>query len=202
MAKIILWIIGAFLWLFFLHVFRKADLKSWHFIIGSLGLFALLMTGVVRYLSDPLAKTVAAMAGLFGRATGWYEPYFRYSMIFIKSGASSLSMRIDFECSGVVEILAFECLLIFFDIYNREEKIITGILGFCAIMVLNALRIVLICTIVHFWGIDAFGVAHTFIGRIFFYVFTVVLYFYVFTRSQVSRMKVDNLTYGRFKRNA
>lgn len=193
---------AACIWVYLLHVLKKADLKSWHFIVGSLGLFALLMTGTVDYISQPLASAVAAMAGLFGRATGWFEPYFRYSMIFIHAADYSLSMRIDFECSGMIEILAFECLLAFFDVYTREEKIVTGILGFCAIMVLNALRVILICTIVHFFGVNSFGVAHTFIGRIFFYIFTVILYFQVFTKPQVIRMKVGSFTYGRFKRNS
>lgn len=202
MIKAVLWVLAACIWLYVLHLLKKADLKSWHFVIGALGLFALLMTGLVSFISDPLARCVCAIAGLFGRLTGWYAPYFKYGMIFIQSRTGSISMMIDFECSGVIEILAFECLLVFFDVYAREEKIMTGIIGFCAIMLLNALRITLICTIVHFFGTDAFGIAHTFIGRIFFYVFTVMLYFYVFTRPQIRRMKTGSFTYGNGQKNS
>lgn len=194
--------IAAAVWLYFLHVFKKANLKAWHFIVGTLGLFTLLMVVAVPCLTMPLARSVASIAGLFGSLTGWFEPYFKYGMIFIRTGTEALSLRVDFECSGIIEILAFECLLIFFDVYSRAEKVITGIIGFCVIMLLNAARIVLICTIVHFFGTGAFFVAHTYIGRIFFYVFTVLLYFYVFTRPQVTRMKVGRTSYGHFKKDS
>lgn len=201
-VKIIIAIIAVCLWLYLLRVFRRAEMKAWHFGAGALGLFAILMVAAVPYLTQPLARSVAAIAGLFGNLTGWFAPYFRYGIIFIRSGSESVSMLIDFECSGIIEILAFECLLVFFDVYSRYEKVIVGLGGFLAITLLNAARIVLIAAIVHFAGTGAFYVAHTFIGRIFFYVFTVILYFFVFTRPQVIRMKVGHIRYGRFKRDA
>lgn len=201
MFKHILLIIFLVIWLYIMHVLKKSRLASWHFIIGAVGLFALLVIGVVPYLTDPLAKIVASLAGIFGTLTHWFTPYFKYSMIFITSGKSSISMMIDLECSGIIEILAFECILAFFDVYTREEKVIVGIIGLTFITVFNALRIILICTIVHFLGIGSFGIAHTFIGRIFFYIFTVLLYFYVFTKPQVVRTKVGRLTYGKFKKD-
>ena len=77
-----------------------------------------------------------------------------------------------------------------------------GIAGVAAIMLANVLRIVLICEIVHFLGTDAFSVAHTYVGRLFFYAVTVLLYFYVFTKSQVVSMKVGGFLYGDSAGNA
>lgn len=202
MLQYILIIIFTIIWLYLLRVFKRGKMRAWHFIVGALGLFLILLVVVVPYLTDPFAKIVASLAGIFGNMTGWFDEYFRYSMIFIKTQHSSITMMIDFECSGIIEIFAFECLLIFFDVYSREEKIIVGILGFCAIMLLNALRIILICSIVHFLGAPAFGIAHTFVGRIFFYIFTIILYFYVFTKPQIVRMKVGKMTYGKFKKDS
>ena len=42
-------------------------------------------------------------------------------------------------------------------------------------------------------------IAHTYVGRIFFYAATIVLYFYVFTKSQVVRMKVGSFSYDKEK---
>ena len=100
------------------------------------------------------------------------------------------------ECSGIIEIMAFISLLAFFDVYKRPEKIAVGIAGVAGIMLANALRIVLICEIVHFCGVDAYSVAHTFIGRLFFYALTVLLYFYVFTKPHIVSMKVGGFLYG------
>ena len=128
--------------------------------------------------------------------------YFKYGIIFIHTGVSSITLLIDFECSGIIEIMAFLSLLAFFNVYNISEKIMVGIGGFCYIMVCNALRIVLICLSVHFFGMGAYYVVHTFIGRIFFYALSVWLYFYVFTKPQIIKMKVGNFAYGSDKVNS
>ena len=108
-----------------------------------------------------------------------------------------MTLLIDFECSGIIEIMAFLSLLIFFNVYNWSEKLMIGIGGFCYIMLCNVLRIVMICLAVHFLGMSAYYVFHTFIGRIFFYVLSVYLYFYVFTKPQIVKMKVGNFSYGK-----
>ena len=122
--------------------------------------------------------------------------------IFIHTGVTQATLLIDFECSGIIEIMAFISLLAFFNVYNFSEKVMVGIGGFCYIMLCNALRIVMICMSVYFWGMGAYYVVHTFIGRIFFYVLSVYLYFYVFTKPQVIKMKVGSFSYGNNKTNS
>ena len=189
-------------WLYVLSVTHRAKLHAWEFIIGSLGLFTILMMTVQPVLTMPLARCVSALAGVVGSITGAFTAYFKYGIIFVHTGKSSITLLIDFECSGIIEIMAFISLLAFFNVYNISEKIIVGIGGFCYIMVCNALRIVLICLSVHFFGMGAYYVVHTFIGRIFFYVLSVLLYFYVFTKPQIIKMKVGNFAYGSDKVNS
>ena len=183
-------------WLYVLSVTHRAKLHAWEFIIGSLGLFTILMMTVQPVLTMPLARCVSALAGVVGSITGAFTAYFKYGIIFVHTGMSSITLLIDFECSGIIEIMAFISLLAFFNVYNISEKIIVGIGGFCYIMVCNALRIVMICLSVYFFGMDAYYIVHTFVGRIFFYVLSVYLYFYVFTKPQIIKMKVGNFAYG------
>ena len=150
----------------------------------------------------PLAQCVAAMAGVIGNITDTFAAYLKYGIIFISTSTGSMTLQIDFECSGIIEIMAFLSLLLFFRVYTRYERIIVGILGTAYIMICNALRISLICEAVHFFGTDAYFVSHTFIGRIFFYVLTVILYFYVFTKPHIIHMKVGNFSYGDNKPSA
>ena len=105
-------------------------------------------------------------------------------------------MLIDFECSGILEIMAFLALLAFFRAYSVYERVFVGILGTCYIILANALRIVIICVIIHIFGVSAYHVAHTFVGRIVFYALSVLLYFWVFTKTQIIRQKVGGFTYG------
>lgn len=186
-------------WLYLLHVLTRAELHAWRFMWGSMGLFVILMVWVQPILSQPLARCVAALAGVVGNLTGTFTAYFKYGIIFVSTGIGSVTMQIDFECSGIIEIMAFLCLLIFFKVYSPVERIMVGLIGFAYIMLCNALRIIIICLSVHWGGMSAYYVAHTFIGRIIFYFFSVVLYFYVFTKPQIFQMKVGNFSYGDHK---
>ena len=195
-AWVLLMLCLAIVWGYFLYVLKRAKLQSWYFLVGSLGLFGLLMLLGKEPLTMPFSRCVVALAGILGDLTNAYVAYFKYGIIFITTQVASITLQIDFECSGIIEIFAFLSLLIFFDMYSKTEKLILGIFGFVYIMLCNALRISMICFIVHFCGIPAYYVAHTFIGRIFFYVLSVILYFYVFTKPQIVRMKVGQFTYG------
>lgn len=187
------------IWIYILHLLNKAKLHVYRFIIGTFGLFILMMVYIFPVFTDPIAKSVAALAGMIGNLTGWFTTYFRYGIVFINTQTSSLSMMIDLECSGIIELSTFFSLLVFYDVYSKAEKAVVGLSAFLYIELVNALRIVIICFFVHLFGTNSFYLAHTFISRIFFYVCTIVLYFYVFTKSQIVRMKVGNLIYGSHK---
>lgn len=66
-----------------------------------------------------------------------------------------------------------------------------------AIVLANVVRIILIAEIIHIGGTQWYYIAHSLVGRIVFYAFTVVLYFYVFTKPQIVRMKVGRFAYER-----
>lgn len=189
-------LIGALVWLYLLWVLSRAKLHFWYFIVGSMGLFILLMVTVQPALTMPIARAVSALAGVVGTLTGTFTTYFKYGIIFVGLPAGSLTLTVDFECSGIIEILAYLCLLGFFPVYKLHEKLLLGVVGTVYIMLSNALRIVLICLSAHIWGIDVYFFMHTFVGRVVFYGLSILLYFVVFTKSQVIQMKVGNFSYG------
>ena len=181
MIRYIILLIFLVVWLYILHVTKKAKLPFWHFLWGSAGLFVIIFVGFKDVLTQPMANIVAAVAGIVGKMTGVFEPYYKYGIIF--------------ECSGIIEITAFLSLLIFFNVYSRYEKVIIGCIGTVYIIVANALRIILICLIIHFKGVDYYYISHALIGRIFFYILSIILYFYVFTKAQIISQKVGGFGY-------
>lgn len=183
------------LWLFVLAALRRAKLNAWHFLWGSAGVFILMMLIVQPVAAQPLARVVSALAGVVGGIGDTFTAYFKYGIIFINTATGSLTLTVDFECSGIIEIMAFLSLLLFFDVYTPLEKVIVAISGFAAILFFNAMRIVLICLSVHFFGMGAYHLMHAIVGRLFFYTFSVVLYFYVFTKPQIIKMKVGSFSY-------
>ena len=95
--------------------------------------------------------------------------------------------------------MVYLSILTFYRVYSVSERAILSAVGFIYIIVANALRIIIIATMIHFGGEDMYYIAHTYVGRIFFYAATIVLYFYVFTKSQVVRMKVGSFSYDKEK---
>lgn len=184
------------LWIYLISVLSRAKLYFFKFIIGSVGLFFFTMVILQPYLVTILSQAVAAALGIVGDLTGYFESFYEYSLVLIKSGQSSISMYIDYECSGVIEILAFASLLWFFPLYNVLEKIMYTIIGVIWIFIANEIRIFSICVLVYHYGNNIFYFAHTIFGRIIFYILSIILYFYVFTASQIKRQKVGNFSYG------
>ncbi|MBS4931365.1 MAG: exosortase family protein XrtG [Clostridiales bacterium] len=195
--KYLIYLIIIGVWIYVLHVLTKSKLLFWRFLLGAFGLFILLMVGVRPILTKPLSQVVAVIAGGFGSLTGTFTAFFKYGILFVRSASESITMQVDFECSGIIEIIAFLSLLAFFEVYNINEKIIVGILGILSIVFANAIRIIVICELIYIGGTDMYYIAHTIIGRLLFYGMSIVLYFYVFTRPQIIRTKVGRFTYGR-----
>lgn len=194
--KILITVLLTLIWIYVLRVTRKAELHSWRFIIGSFGLFALLMVTARPALTMPLARMVAAIAGVFGKLTGMFASYYKYGIIMVNSDSGGMTLLIDFECSGILEIMVFVCLLVFFRAYTVWEKILVGILGTLYLIFSNVLRLVIICSMIHIWGVPAYYLAHTIVGRVAFFFMSLMLYFYVFTKAQVIRQKVGGFVYG------
>ena len=82
-------------------------------------MFVIIFVGFKDVLTQPMANIVAAVAGIVGKMTGVFEPYYKYGIIFVESAKDSITLKIDFECSGIIEITAFLSLLIFFNVYSR-----------------------------------------------------------------------------------
>ncbi|MDF2878385.1 MAG: exosortase family protein [Clostridia bacterium] len=184
------------LWLYILITFERGKLHFFKFVVGAVGLFFFLMIFFEPYLVSVLSRMVTVVSGIVGDATGYYQTFHDYSLIVIARNQEAISLYIDYECAGVIEILAFAALVWFFPIYNTLEKIVVTALGIVWIFMANILRIFTICILVYYYGNNMFYFAHTIFGRVIFYTLSIVLYFYVFTRSHIKRQKVGHVSYG------
>ena len=198
-TKIIIFVVLTVIWLVNLRIFYRVKNQAAFITVGMLGMFVLMMVFVRPWATQPLARIVAALAGFVGRLTGTFTPFFKYGILFVATKTGSITLQIDFECSGIIEIMVYLSILTFYRVYTVSERAILSALGFIYIIVANALRIIIIATMIHFGGEDMYYIAHTYVGRIFFYAATIVLYFYVFTKSQVVRMKVGSFSYDKEK---
>jgi exosortase family protein XrtG len=146
--------------------------------------------------SKILMELVSSSAGIAGRITGLYQSFHDYGVIFIINKGSAISLYIDYECSGIIEMMAFVSMVAFFQVYDLGQRVIISILGCVGIFFANVLRIFIICSIIYFFGNNSYYFAHTIVGRIVFYSLSVILYYYIFTKAQIVKQKVGGFSYA------
>lgn len=189
-------IILALLWFYLLHLTKKSEVHFWHFIIGSIGMFLFLMICLEPVIMPYINLVLTSMISVFGNVTGWFTTFYNIAAIFITTGVESGLLQIDVECSGVIEILAYLSILTFFDPFDRNEKVVYGIGGVVYIFLANTIRVCMISSLVHLFGFGIYDFAHTILGRLVFYILTVIMYYYVFTRPQIARTKIREYVYS------
>jgi exosortase family protein XrtG len=141
------------------------------------------------------------VVGIIGKLTGICEAFYELSVVFIpkQSKLTAVSLYIDYECSGIIEMMAFVALLVFFEIYDIGQRIVISFVGCVCIFFFNIIRIMIICFVIYEFGSGSYYFAHTILGRIVFYALTILLYYTVFTRQQIIKQKVGGFQYA--KRN-
>lgn len=184
-------------WIYLLSVFTRGKLYFYQFIWGSVGLFVFMMMWIQPVAIQPLTNLVCSAAGVAGRTTGFYESYSEYSMLFVQHGSEAISLCIDYECSGIIEMMAYVSMLAFFRVYDWMQRIILSVLGCMMIFFANIIRLFVIGTTIYYFGNDAYYIAHTIVGRIIFYALSVILYYYIFTKSQIVKQKIGGFHYAK-----
>lgn len=127
-------LIGIVVWLYLLSVMKRSKLSAFYFILGSVGLFYLLIVFSRPYWVWFLTQLVIKVVDLFGSFANVTEEFSKYSLIVIHSANEQMSLYVDYECSGVIETAAYLGLLTFYPLYNRQEKVFYALLERCGFL--------------------------------------------------------------------
>lgn len=196
MESIAVLLILVAVWIYILSVFKRKKLEFFYFMTGSIGMFMFLFFTLQPRLTPVLARLVCFLTGIVGNFSGIFEAYSSYGILFIENANGPISLYVDFECAGLIEMLVFISLIAFFSIYNWWQKIVVSIGGILWIMFSNIIRLFTICSIVHFFGNESYYIAHTTVGRLVFYGLSIWMYFRVFTKSQIKKQRVGEFDYA------
>lgn len=181
-------------WLYVLSVLKRIGWSAAYVVLGVVGTFFIIISLANNNVISFLMRLNTSEAGVVGMLTGFYTVAPTLGIIHIVSGQSAINLFITYECSALIELAAYIALVLFFPFFkNLQQRL--KLLGFGVIYLLlaNMLRLTVTALIIHFLGLPSLIWAHVIVGRLIFYVLTIILYFYVFTRSQVLHIKI-----GRF----
>ncbi len=183
------------LWIYALSVLKRAKLAGFYFIVGSIGLFATCIFLFQDYLVWLFSAVLCRSLRPIGLFTGLFSTV-NDNLLILKRPLETLYVYLDFECSGVIETTAFFGLIMFYPLYTRKERSFLALTGIAYIYFANFFRILLIVGVLQLGGSTWFYFVHSILGRLFFYVLIITLYYNVFTRSHIVQKYLQRLEPG------
>ena len=174
-------------WIYVLSVLKRAKIFGLYFWVASISTFVILTFLFHQQLSYWMSVCISWVMSVIGNTTHLFTTLVDQNLMYLSSQHNLVQISIDYECSGMLEFLVFECLLIFYPIFSPLEKILRTVEGFLWITGANILRIMLVVLSVKYISTDSISVTNLVVSRIIFYMLTIILYYNVFTKSQIIR---------------
>lgn len=178
--------VAALLWLPAVIILRRHRIWIFYYILGAVGftffLILLLRGSFVEYQMEYQAGMVLqSLLGFLNIKTFVFDKAPGTLLVLIEVDNSWTTINIDIESSGILETCIFLGLTLFFPLNSQARRVLYSLAGIVSIYVINIIRLVLIITIIHWGGRNMIFVAHTLLGRLFFFFLIIALYWYVFT---------------------
>lgn len=183
-----------FFWVYLLSVLKRARTDAFYFLIGSAGLFAILLLWSKPYGVWLFSTMITWVVGVIGHGTGMFTTFYSQHIIQVAAPHHASILLVDYECSGIIETTAFWGLVAFFPVYSPQRRLVLAIIGALWFFAANVIRLSFIAIVIHFLGDGAFYIAHSILGRLLFYLIAILLYYLVFTKGQL--VNRSNFTRG------
>ncbi len=190
MGAVVLMCLAGLVWGAVVLFFRRHRIWLLYYITGSVGLALLLIFAGVRVL--PLAAGMEfatayaghALSNLVGIPTYLFRAAPNNIFVWVVEQTPGWTVvRVDLECSGMLELAAWIGLLLFYPNWRLTKRLGLIVLGAVGIFGANLVRVVAIIAILHWFGKQSIVIAHTFIGRLLFFGLVMLgMYWYVFSR--------------------
>lgn len=193
MNNIILFVSIGALWILGLMLFGRTKMHFFKFLLGSIGVFVISMIFFTPFLEKQLSLLISETLEIIANFTAYFSVFKENSIVSFDTKTGIISMFIDYECSGVIEMLVFTSLVLFFPFGKSYSKLLYIIGGNIFIFLANIIRILMIVFVARTLGAEYFYLAHTLLGRLLFFGLMVVLYYLVFTVTHLKHQHVGEL---------
>lgn len=174
-------------WIYVLSVLKRAKIFGLYFWVSSISTFVILTFLFHHQLSYWMSVCISWVMAAIGNTTHLFTTVANQNLMYLFTQHNLVQISIDYECSGMLEFLVFECLLIFYPIFSPIEKVLRSLEGFLWITGANVLRIMLVILSVKYINADSISLTNLVASRIIFYMLTIILYYNVFTKNQIIR---------------
>ncbi len=165
------------------------------YIVGTVG-FAYLLVYFASGALDlelALAHTVAASVHQFLSWIGIPSRIFSNApgillVMVVTQRTGWTALQIGVESSGLLEMAVISSLILFYPQWQFARRSKLLLVGVGSTWIANVLRMILIAMSLHYIGKDSLLIAHSVIGRLFFFVLTIAIYWFLITRQAIERI--------------
>lgn len=188
---LILW---AVIWLAMLLFFRINRIWVFYYILGVVGGTILIIIALrgsfveyslesyTGYLLNQILYIAGIKSYIFDNSPGTI-------LVLLDIDNTWTTIGIDIECSGLLESCVFVGLLVFYPAFSIIGRTFYLALGIVSIYLINIVRLLVIVSIITNFGRDSIYIAHTLFGRIVFFGLVIIVYWYVFTRASLIKIR-------------
>lgn len=188
-ANVIVFVLACVLWAAALLFFYHYRIWLVFYTVGSVGLAFLLIFGgtrllpLERWLEMATAYGTHAISHLVGIPTRVFEASPGNILVWVVVQEPGWTVvRVDLECSGLLEMSVLSGLLLFYPAWTTGKRIWLTLLGWLATFTSNIVRVLSIIWILHVLGKRSIFIAHTIAGRLVFFVLVAAFYWIVLTK--------------------
>ncbi len=170
-----------------LYFLRRHRRWLFYYVFGAFG-FTLLVALLMRVsgLEEILTGAEVFQTNIVANLIGIPSEAMTLGRLKLEVDGGWSILQVNVECSAVLEMGALAGLLIFYPAFTVGQKIIKVTVGVVLTYLTNIARVLIILAIDYFFGINYVFVAHAAIGRIFFFVCVIAIFWYLITKPTVA----------------
>ena len=139
------------------------------------------IAGNIEYIVTWLAAKTSVLCGMTAMQIGQNE-------LMIADKAGWVVLKTTIECSALIETSVLLSLIIFYPAFDWKKKLGIIAIGLPVTWVANILRLLIITGMTAWMGREAIFFGHALIGRLFFLVVMIALYWYVLTKPTINKI--------------
>jgi len=184
------------IWLLGVLFFRRFRVWILYYLVGTVGLayilvvlltrvfnFELVVAHSIALVVHDILNFVAIPTEIFQNAPGVLL------VLVVTQKVGWTVLQIGVESSGMLEISVLIVLVTFYPLWSWYKKVGLAIIGAAFTWLANVTRMLIIALMLHFIGKEVLVLAHTFIGKAFFFLVTIVIYWFLVTTNSLAEIK-------------
>lgn len=182
------------IWIYLLIMFHQLKMIAFKFFVGSVGFFFITTIFFKNLIENFFSNISFSILSLLSTPTNIFDAYQDVQSVLVSTSTGILSMNLTYECSGVIEILVFISLILFYPISSYLKKVSLLFIGLISLILANVVRIMFIISMSKFFGLEVYSFVHLFFARVLFFVLSALIYYFIFTKVQIKDYKFERST--------